>query len=241
MFAEQFVKVKRVLDAGCGVGYGAALMAEFGAREIVAIDIDGESIEAARQTYVFPNVTFHIDDSETLNTVTGEFDVVCSFENIEHLLNPDHFLSRVTELLRDDGVLICSTTDPRGPYCKCQNGRTANPYHVNEWHAREFEGLLHRYFGDIDMRQQVQALSAYRRRIAAIELDGLLGRIWASPLRRLARGAQRLFGKHYDWPHILEIANPSPADYPIVASRVSHLFGVPYCHVAICRMPTRRE
>jgi SAM-dependent methyltransferase len=241
MFAESFVKQKRVLDAGCGVGYGAALLAEFGADEVLAVDVDVQAIESARQNFARANVGFCVDDCEKLDSAIGQFDVVCNFENIEHLHNPEKFLTRVRDLLRDDGVLLCSSPDLRGPYQKTANGRTDNPHHVNEWHLQEFRELLAPYFGEIEMRHQVQTLAAYRRRIAAGELDALLARIWASPMRRLARGIQRLFDRRYEWPRVLDIANPSPEDYPIMASSVANLFGVPYCHVAVCRRPARPQ
>lgn len=239
LFAAPFASGKRVLDAGCGHGYGAALLAEFGAAQVVAIDIDAETIASAARNYADFNIEFRVDDCERLDTITDTFDVVCNFENIEHLHDPECFLSRVTEVVNGDGVFLCSSPDLRGPYRKLENGRTDNPYHINEWHVEEFQQMLLRFFQQVDVRQQVQSLAAYQRRRAAIQLNDLLGRIWSSPLRRAIRGINRLFGRRYEWPSILDIANPSPADYPIVSSKMSNLFGIPYCHVVVCSEPKR--
>jgi predicted RNA methylase len=43
-FCEQFVRGKNVLDAACGNGFGAYMLAEAGAQQVDAIDISPEAI-----------------------------------------------------------------------------------------------------------------------------------------------------------------------------------------------------
>lgn len=241
LFAVPIVSGKYVLDAGCGPGYGSALLGEFGASRIVGIDIDRETIIDASKNYSNSKIEFRVDDCEKMATINDKFDVVCNFENIEHLQNPERFLCRVTEVISDNGKFLCSSPDLRGPYKKLENGRTDNPYHVNEWAVDEFEAMLTRFFEKVDMHQQVQSFAAFQRRKAASQLNDFLAHLWSSPLRRTIRGFSRIAGKRYKWPAILDIANPSPADYPIVASNIANLFGVPYCHVAVCSQPKRQS
>jgi 2-polyprenyl-3-methyl-5-hydroxy-6-metoxy-1,4-benzoquinol methylase len=56
-----FVPGKRALDAGCGEGYGADLLAQK-ARPIIAIDSDKKAIQQARQRYQKPNLIFQKKD-----------------------------------------------------------------------------------------------------------------------------------------------------------------------------------
>ncbi len=49
-YAAPFARGKRVLDAGCGEGYGSALLAQAGA-EVLGIDIDAASVAHARSRY----------------------------------------------------------------------------------------------------------------------------------------------------------------------------------------------
>src|SRR5258705_11438377 len=68
-FACQFVKGKRVLDAGCGVGYGARMLALAGASEVVAVDVSDEVLAEARTRFSHVRVRFICDDCETLAKV----------------------------------------------------------------------------------------------------------------------------------------------------------------------------
>jgi 2-polyprenyl-3-methyl-5-hydroxy-6-metoxy-1,4-benzoquinol methylase len=77
-FALSFCAGKDVLDAGCGVGYGSAILAG-AARRVVGVDRSEEAISYARERYARPNVEFVVDDLLELGQPDGEFDVVCAF------------------------------------------------------------------------------------------------------------------------------------------------------------------
>ena len=49
-WAGALVEGKRVLDAGCGTGYGSELLASQGAAEVVGVDVDADAIEAASRS-----------------------------------------------------------------------------------------------------------------------------------------------------------------------------------------------
>jgi SAM-dependent methyltransferase len=85
LFAKEYCKGLRVLDAGTGVGYGAAILKSFGAATVRAIDIDAKTIETARQLYGALGIDYLVDDCERLSQLDGQYDLICNFENIEHL------------------------------------------------------------------------------------------------------------------------------------------------------------
>ena len=75
---------KRVLDIACGTGYGTALIAE-AASSVVGVDIDRETIEACRAAYSGGNIVFREGVVEQIPAGDAEFEVVVSFETIEHV------------------------------------------------------------------------------------------------------------------------------------------------------------
>src|SRR3977135_1391273 len=56
-FAARLTRGKRVLDAGCGAGYGSAELAQM-AERVIGIDIAPEAVEFARSHYQAPNLSF---------------------------------------------------------------------------------------------------------------------------------------------------------------------------------------
>ena len=88
LYATSFVNGRRVVDAGTASGYGAATLKQAGALSVQAVDMDEASIREARRRYQVEGLAFILDDCETLSEIQGPIDVICSFENIEHLHHP---------------------------------------------------------------------------------------------------------------------------------------------------------
>jgi SAM-dependent methyltransferase len=235
VFASDYVKGRRVLDAGTGSGYGAVMLKAAGAQSVVAVDLDGDTIAQARRFYAKSAVEFLVDNCEELANVKGPFDLICSFENIEHLPRPERFLAAAARLLSPDGTLIVSTPDRAGtdPFI---NGRPANPYHFHEWYGDEFIALLSGSFAQCELRVQVKSFSIERRRQGAAALVRHLKR---NPIARLRGIASVLLRKRSYWAPILDLATPSPLDYPIIGPEVALFLGTPWCHMAICTEPTK--
>lgn len=148
-FASRFVRGMRVLDVACGAGYGAPILWGAGARSYVGVDISPEAVSIARSRYrVSEDVSFALGDACRLDGIgAGAFDVVVSFETIEHLEDPERFLARVRDVLTPGGKLVVSTPN-RAAYdpLAASGAKPTNPFHVREWSAREFAQLLGRFF-----------------------------------------------------------------------------------------------
>jgi SAM-dependent methyltransferase len=181
-FALPLCEGKEVLDAGCGVGYGAAFLAA-GAARVLGVDLDPEAIAYARRRYAAPNVEFRVGDVTALEVDDASVDVVCSFETIEHLSDRDAFLAEITRVLRPGGTLVVST--PRA-------GRTVerpeNPFHAVEFSSSDFEALLRRHFADVELYGQRRLQTRRHRLLQRADVLGLRKRLPA------ARAASRLLG-----------------------------------------------
>jgi len=143
VFASQFVPGKSVLDVACGAGYGAEILLEGKPSRIAGVDVSPAAVEFARSRYSADNVEFLVGDAEHMPDI-GKFDVVTSFETIEHLSRPELFLEGIGKRLSTGGRLIISTPIRRGGTLRTTPG---NPFHVREWNEEEFDSLLSCHFG----------------------------------------------------------------------------------------------
>ncbi len=148
-FAARLARGKRVLDAGCGAGYGSAELAQ-AADSVVGVDRAAEAIDFARASYGLPNLRFEQASCEALPHPGGSFDLVVAFEVIEHLDNWREFLLEARRVLAPAGQLVIST--PNKLYYTESRGPTgANPFHVHEFDFEEFQSELRGVFPHVSM------------------------------------------------------------------------------------------
>lgn len=134
---------KRVLDIASGEGYGSRLLAT-AAASVVGVDIDPKSISLASTRYGdAPNLTFLQGDCRAIPCETATFDVVVSFETLEHIAEHEVLLKEVRRVLKSGGVFICSTPD-KEVYSIQRD--YSNEFHVLELTRAEFQALISSYF-----------------------------------------------------------------------------------------------
>lgn len=151
VFAEPLAKGRRVLDAGCGVGYGAQRLARC-AQHVEAVDNSPEAIAYARAQYRSANLVYAVADVTALPFPAGAFDLAVAFELIEHLTDPRLFLRELARVLRPDGLALISTPN-RTTYSDARPGYV-NPFHIREYYAEEFLALLRETFPAVRLLQQ---------------------------------------------------------------------------------------
>ncbi len=121
----------RVLDAGCGEGYGTRMLARHGAT--LALDYDVWTIEHLGT--VHGDLAAVRGNLVALPVLTAAFDVVVSLQTIEHLWDQERFVAECARVLRPGGLLVVSTpnrlTFPPG-----------NVYHHRELDADELAAVL---------------------------------------------------------------------------------------------------
>jgi 2-polyprenyl-3-methyl-5-hydroxy-6-metoxy-1,4-benzoquinol methylase len=151
-WATTFGEGRRVLDAGCGIGYGAGLLKHAGAAEVVAVDLSEAVIEVARQE-VPEGVVCEVADVRSLPYPANSFDLAVCFEVIEHVDEQDRVLDELTRVLRPDGLLLISSPN-HDRYVP------GNPHHRHEYVPSELREALESRFGAVRLLSQHAMLSS---------------------------------------------------------------------------------
>ena len=145
----------RVLDIACGSGFGLQMLAEAGAR-VVGTDLDPAALSEAHRTA--PGAALVRGDAGRLPFASDSFDLVTSFETLEHVPAPRALISELRRVLRHGGRLVLSTPNREfGPAWL----HTGNPFHVQEFTAAELRALLAECFEDVRLFGQ-RPSAAYR-------------------------------------------------------------------------------
>ena len=143
--AREFVAGKSVLDIACGEGYGSALLARWGAKSVVGVDISEPAIAKAKNAFETDTIKFFQSSGEAVLDVLGEakFDLIVSFETIEHVNEPRVFLENIKKLIAPNGIILISC--PNDNWYYADGG--SNPYHLHRWNAWEFRRLTEEILG----------------------------------------------------------------------------------------------
>jgi len=127
----------RVLELGSGSGYGACSLAQ---------DLDVTAIDrvAPDPGNRHARCRFVRGDLDRLPLAGRRFDLVVSFQVIEHLVDPTGYVDALADLLAVDGTALVTT-----PNRLMSDG--VNPYHVHEYVADELAACLGRRFGAVEV------------------------------------------------------------------------------------------
>jgi SAM-dependent methyltransferase len=128
---------REVLEAGCGEGYGADLIAGV-ARRVLAVDYDEQAVAHVRARY--PRVQVRQANLAELPLPDASIDVVVNFQVIEHLWDQPQFIAECARVLRPFGLLMVST--PNRITFSPGRDSPINPFHTRELNAAELSALI---------------------------------------------------------------------------------------------------
>jgi SAM-dependent methyltransferase len=149
---------RSVLEMGSGTGYGAAELAA-ALPSVVAVDRVAPLASGRSSTARFLRA-----DLEAMPLRPGVFDLVVSFQVIEHLSDPRRFLDALAGHLKPTGIALVTT-----PNRSSSDGE--NPFHVHEYEAAELRALLETRFESVVMQgvsARGDALRYHQKRLARI-------------------------------------------------------------------------
>jgi SAM-dependent methyltransferase len=216
----------RVLDLGCGSGYGTARLAAVHPRVfgLDRIPPDRANRGAAR----FVRADLH----GGIPLRPRSFELLVSFQVVEHLVDPGPYLDAIASLLTADGTALITT-----PNIEMSDG--VNPYHVHEYTAEELAALLRTRFDAVEVlgigasdpiHAYLAARSARIRRIMRLDPLGLHRHLPRTLVEWLFAGFARLVRSQ------AQAAQGTPAatwrDFPVGAADARCLD-----LLAICRRP----
>lgn len=146
-FATNYVKDKKVLDIACGTGFGSKILQEKGARGVFGVDLSKKAIDFASEKYVGNGLEFMIGNVLKIDFPDDLFDVIVSFETIEHVKQHEKVLSELRRVLKPSGLLIISSPNRKltSPG-KSIGDSPDNVFHVVEYSCGEFVHVLLKYF-----------------------------------------------------------------------------------------------
>lgn len=121
------------------------------AQLVVGADRDGTALAQARRSITRGGGVL-ATDATRLPFRAGAFQLVTSFETIEHLPERPAFVAELARVLSDDGVCFLST--PNARYTQPVNGKPRNPFHLHEYDPEELRTELQAQFPDVTLLGQ---------------------------------------------------------------------------------------
>jgi SAM-dependent methyltransferase len=148
--ALRYAYGRKVLDLGCGTGYGSHFLASFGADRVVAADVDKIALDYARKNYFLDRIHYvQLNGNSGLPFDDQSFDFVFCSQVIEHLSAPPGFLQEIRRILKTGG--FCLVTTPNKKLFTPDPDQNPNEHHISEMSFSEYKGLGENIFPLVKM------------------------------------------------------------------------------------------
>jgi SAM-dependent methyltransferase len=137
-FFARYCARARVLDLGCGTGYGSWELAEAGARSVVGIDRDSRSLRYASKRFRRDGLEFRRADAQEFPESLGAFDAIVTSNLLEHLADPGRAVHWMARHLAPGGALVVAVppvTDEATRALHDNNRFHVSPLMVGDWLA----------------------------------------------------------------------------------------------------------
>ncbi len=144
---EPYRKNNRLIDVGCGAGHFLALALTRG-WEVFGSEFSPAALELCRNKGIIMlegSISNPSSQPDGFDLLRGSFDVVTSFEVIEHINNPQDDLQAIVKLLRPGGLHYCTTPNFNAVgriWLKADYNVIGYPEHLSYYTAN----TLHRLF-----------------------------------------------------------------------------------------------
>jgi len=148
-FAARLARSRRVLDAGCGTGYGTSELSHT-ATSVLGIDIAADAVSYAREHYSRRNLNWLRASCTSLPLADASHDLVVAFEVIEHLTDWELLIQEARRVLAPGGQFIVSTPN-KSYYAESRQLSGPNPFHEHEFEYEEFRDALTSVFPHVSL------------------------------------------------------------------------------------------
>jgi len=137
-----------ILDIACGTGYGTNMLAGKSKGRVVGGDISEQAVQDCSKRWNQNSLEFKVLDGTNLDFPDNTFDVLVSFETIEHTTEYMKMLSEFNRVLKPNGRAFIST--PNFPI-NSPTGVVLNKYHTQEFVYEEVDEMMNKTFNDVSI------------------------------------------------------------------------------------------
>ena len=132
-----------ILDIACGSGFGTHLLSTHSTGKVFGGDLSSEAISLCEKAWEEDNLTYKVMDGTQLEFQDNFFDVVVSFETIEHTTMFNEMIKELKRVAKPNGIIYLSTPNVK---INSPTGLVTNPYHTQEWNYEEFYKIVNKHF-----------------------------------------------------------------------------------------------
>jgi len=187
MFVYEHVKERLnsndyVLDLGFGEGYGTAHLAD-NCKEIIGVDVEDKVVAYANKRYQKDNCHFIKYDGNILPFDDNSFDVITSFQVIEHIENEPAYVSEIYRVLKPGGRAILTTPNKATRLKPGQ--KPFNRFHKREYYSFELKSALSAKFANVNVWGVSATAEIHRIEYERIKRGGLMSAMLNLGLRKL--------------------------------------------------------
>ena len=141
-----------VLDIACGTGFGTHLLSTHTNGLVTGADISEEAIAYCRKKFhQQKNLQFELIDGTRMPFEEHRFNMITSFETIEHTTRYMEMLREFRRTIKPGGIVIISTPNF---VVNSPAGKVNNPFHTQEFNYQELKNILEEVFDDVKMMGQ---------------------------------------------------------------------------------------
>ena len=175
LFAYRFAQEKLkqdcwVLEVGSGEGYGTDYLSKSEkVREIIGIDVDLDSVKHALEKYGSNKLRFEHYQGDKIPFQDNSFDVIVSFQVIEHIQDDNNYLLEIHRVLKKNGIYILIT--PNRVYRLKPGQKPWNRFHVREYDDQSLKSVLADRFENVEILGIRGNREAQRIELARIKKD----------------------------------------------------------------------
>jgi ubiquinone/menaquinone biosynthesis C-methylase UbiE len=144
---------KCALDYCCGNGEDARIIAKYGARKVVGIDVSEVSIQncirLAAEEGLDTITTYLVQDAENTGFEDNSFDIIAEYGALHHL-DLEKAYAELSRILRPDGKIICNEAVAHNPLIHSYRKMTPHlrtPWEVEHILRKKDFQLASKYFG----------------------------------------------------------------------------------------------